>query len=87
MYARCTTTTPPAVRLPCLPLFWRYHLRPELRDLRRSIKPRMLVTLVPLALLLWLAYHLRPELRDLRRSIKPRMLVTLVPLALLLWLA
>ena len=54
MYARCTT--PPAVRLPCLPLFWRYHLRPELRDLRRSIKPRMLVTLVPLALLLWLAY-------------------------------
>ena len=44
------------VRLPCLPLFWRYHLRPELRDLRRSIAPRMLVTLVPLALLLWLAY-------------------------------
>ena len=44
------------MRLPCLPLFWRYHLRPELRDLRRSIKPRMLVTLVPLALLLWLAY-------------------------------
>ena len=46
----------PTVRQPCLPLFWRYHLRPELRDLRRSIKPRMLVTLVPLALLLWLAY-------------------------------
>ena len=46
----------PAVRLPCLPLFWRYHLRPELRDLRRSFEPRMLVTLVPLALLLWLAY-------------------------------
>ena len=44
------------VRLPCLPLFWRYHLRPELRDLRRAIRPRMLVTLVPLALLLWLAY-------------------------------
>ena len=45
-----------AVRLPCLPLFWRYHVRPELRDLRRSFEPRMLVTLVPLALLLWLAY-------------------------------
>ena len=44
------------VRLPSLPLFWRYHLRPELRGLRRSIEPRMLVTLVPLGLLLWLAY-------------------------------
>ena len=49
-------TATKAVRLPCLPLFWRYHLRPELRDLRRSFEPRMLVTLVPLALLLWLAY-------------------------------
>ena len=48
--------TTQAVRLPCLPLFWRYHVRPELRDLRRSFEPRMLVTLVPLALLLWLAY-------------------------------
>ena len=45
-----------AVRLPCLPLFWRYHLRPELRDLRRALRPRMLITLVPLALLLWLGY-------------------------------
>ena len=44
------------MRLRCLPLFWRYHVRPELRDLRRSFEPRMLVTLVPLALLLWLAY-------------------------------
>lgn len=48
--------TTQAVRLPCLPLFWRYHVRPELRDLRRSFEPRMLVTLVPLALLLWLVY-------------------------------
>ena len=39
-----------------LALFWRYHLRPELRDLRRSIAPRTLATLVPLALLLWLVY-------------------------------
>ena len=51
-----TAPAPPAVRLPCLPLFWRYHVRPELRDLRRSFEPRMLVTLVPLALLLWLVY-------------------------------
>ncbi len=49
-----TATT--TVRLPCLPLLWRYHVRPGLRDLRRSFEPRMLVTLVPLALLLWLAY-------------------------------
>lgn len=48
--------TAQAVRLACLPVFWRYHVRPELRDLRRSFEPRMLVTLVPLALLLWLAY-------------------------------
>jgi len=39
-----------------LPLFWRFHVRPELRDLRRSLEPRTLVTLVPLTLLLWLAY-------------------------------
>ena len=51
-----TAPAPPAVRLHCLPLFWRYHVRPELRDLRRSFEPRMLVTLVPLALLLWLVY-------------------------------
>jgi hypothetical protein len=44
------------VRLACLPLFWRYRVRPELRDLKRSIRPRMLATLVPLALLIWLAY-------------------------------
>ena len=45
-----------AVRLRCLPPFWHYHVRPELRDLRRSLEPRMLVTLVPLASLLLLVY-------------------------------
>ena len=43
-------------RLPCLPLVWRYHLRPALRHARRGIRVRTLFGVVPLVLFVWLGY-------------------------------
>ena len=44
-------------RLPCLPLWWRYHLRPALRHARRGMRLRtLLLGVVPLLLFVWLGY-------------------------------
>ena len=44
-------------RLPCLPLWWRYHLRPALRHARRGMRRRtLLLGVVPLLLFVWLGY-------------------------------
>ena len=43
-------------RIPCLPPFWRYQLRPALRNARRSIRLGTVIGFGALVLFLWLGY-------------------------------